>query len=126
MRSIPMVISLAVTSLAAVPGCGTTQAQRRQSASYAMVGGVALALAGVVVYATADDECKDIGGICLLEPVDGEKLLGALMVASGVGMTVAGVLGMPPRPGPSSQPCSRTPAPAACATPPPSGRPRTP
>jgi hypothetical protein len=127
MRSIPIVALLVGICLSAVAGCGATQAQRRQSATTAMLGGVGLAFAGLVVYASADEECDDIGGICLLDPVDENKVLGALMVASGLGISVAGVVGMPPGAGAATPtPCSRTPARGACATRPPSDRRRTP
>ena len=106
MRSITTVILIALSCATAVPGCAaaTTRAQRRQNASVAMLGGAVLVLAGLVVYATAEDECKDVGGICP-ELVDKRELQGALMVVGGVAMTVTGATSIPPKePAPAPAP----------------------
>ena len=105
MRSIATVVLFALSCAAAAPGCaGTTRAQRRQNASLAMATGAVLVLAGLVVYATADDECKDVGGICL-ELVDKRELQGSLLVVGGVAMTITGAARIPPRdPAPAPNP----------------------
>jgi hypothetical protein len=107
MRSITTVTLIALSCAAAVPGCaGATVAQRRQNASLAMATGAVLALAGLVVYATADDECKDVGGVCF-ELVDKRELQGGLLVVAGVAMTVTGAAGIPPKaPAPAAAPAT--------------------
>ena len=114
MRSITTVTLIALSCATAVPACaGTTVAQRRQNASLAMATGAVLALAGLVVYATADDECKDVGGVCF-ELVDKRELQGGLLVVAGVAMTVTGAAGIPPKePAPATAPATGpVPAPA--------------
>jgi hypothetical protein len=131
MRSPPLLLVASLLGSPAVAGCATPRTQRRDNATLAVAAGAGMFVLGALVTQEEDNSCADDSdGFCLYLDQDDHEILGGLVMITGGVIGTAGLVQLvsapaaPPQA--TTQPCSRTPARGACATPPPSDRRRTP